>query len=201
MKKNYSKRLYFIALFILGTLSILWFTGCKTTYQPPERFFDNAEPFSDEVRLAILYPSSGSIRAMSELREQGLISLENLTVIGVYHENERTDYQRSIEFVRNNNLRWFKFHKISGELNKDNLFLQNSCSEEFEKIFNKSDGIVFFGGEDIPTATFWSFPSFFISSGDSRTKITHLFWKPSQSFLFLEFVSAPKASTWAQAAH
>lgn len=150
MKKPYLKKLFFIALFILGTLSIFWFDGCKAPYQPPERFFDSAEPFSDEVRLAILYPSSGSIQALSELRELGLISLENLTVIGVYHENERTNYQRSIEFVRDNDLRWFKFHKISGELNKDNLFIKNTCSGEFEKIFNKSDGIIFFGGADIP---------------------------------------------------
>ena len=154
MKKPYLKKLFFIALFILGTLSIFWFDACKASYQPPERFFDSAESFSDEVRLAILYPSSGSIRALSELREQGLISLENLTVIGVYHENERTDYQKSIEFVRDNNLRWFKFHKISEELNKNNLFRQNPCSEEFKKIFNKSDGIIFFGGEDIPPHTY-----------------------------------------------
>jgi putative glutamine amidotransferase len=150
MKKHYSKKLIFIALFILAALSIFCLDACKAPYQPPERFFDSAEPFSDEVRLAILYPSSGSIRALRKLREEGLISLENLTVIGVYHENERTDYQRSIEFVRDNDLSWFKFHKISGELNKDNLFQKNSCSEEFEKIFNKSDGIIFFGGADIP---------------------------------------------------
>jgi putative glutamine amidotransferase len=150
MKKAHLKKLFFIALFILGALSIFWLDACKASYQLPERFFDSAEPFSDEVRLAILYPSSGSIRALSELREQGLISLENLTVIGVYHENERTDYQRSLEFVKNNNLKWFKFHKISGELSKDNLFRENTCSGEFEKIFNRSDGIIFFGGADIP---------------------------------------------------
>ena len=150
MKKPHLKKLFFIALFILGTLSIFWLDACKASYQPPERFFDSAEPFSDKVRLAILYPSSGSIRALSEIRKQGLISLENLTVIGIYHENERTDYQRSIEFVKNNDLRWFKFHKISGELNKDNLFRKNACSGEFEKIINNSDGIIFFGGADIP---------------------------------------------------
>jgi len=150
MKKSHLKKSFFVVSFILCVILIFCFNGCKVSYQPPERFFDTAEPTSEEVRLTILYPSMGTIRAITELREQGLITIENLTVIGVYHENERTDYQRSIEYVGENDLRWFKFHKISGELNKDTLFQKNTCSGEFEMIFNKSDGVIFFGGADIP---------------------------------------------------
>ncbi len=150
MKKSHLKKSFFAVSIILCAILIFYFNRCKVAYQPPERFFDTAEPISEEVRLTILYPSMGSIRALTELLEQELITIENLTVIGVYHENERTDYQRSIEYVGENDLRWFKFHKISGELSKDTLFQKNTCSEEFEMIFNKSDGVIFFGGADIP---------------------------------------------------
>ncbi|UCE20777.1 MAG: gamma-glutamyl-gamma-aminobutyrate hydrolase family protein [Candidatus Aminicenantes bacterium] len=150
MKKSHLKKSFFATAIILCAILIFCINGCKVVYQPPERFFDTAEQISEEVRLAILYPSMGTIRALIELREQGLITIENLTVIGVYHENERTDYQRSIEYVGENDLRWFKFHKISGELSKDTLFQKNTCSGEFETIFNKSDGVIFFGGADIP---------------------------------------------------
>ena len=150
MKKSYLTKSFFAVSFILCAILIICINGCKVSYQPPERFFDTAEPISEEVRLTILYPSTGTLRAITELREQELITIENLTVIGVYHEKERTDYQRSIEYVGENNLRWFKFHKISGELSKDTLFQKNTCSGEFEMIFNKSDGVIFFGGADIP---------------------------------------------------
>jgi len=150
MKKSHLKKSFFAVSIILCAILIFCFNGCKVAYQPPGRFFDTAEPISEEVRLTILYPSMGSIRTLIELREQELITIENLTVIGVYHENERTDYQRSIEYVGENDLRWFKFHKISGELSKNTLFQKNTCSGEFEMIFNKSDGVIFFGGADIP---------------------------------------------------
>jgi len=154
MKKSYSKKPVIFALFILFATFIFLLDGCKAPYQPPERFFDTAEQFSEEVRLSIFYPSLGSLKALIELREQGLITVENLTVIGIYHEKERTDYERSIEFVKDNDLRWIKFHKISGELNKDTLFENNPCSGEFEQIFRKSDGIIFFGGADIPPSIY-----------------------------------------------
>ncbi len=150
MKKSHLKKSFFAVSIILCAILISCLNVCKVAYQPPERFFDTAEPISEEVRLTILYPSMGSIRALTELLEQELITIENLTVIGVYHENERTNYRRSIEYVRDNDLRWFKFHKLSGELSKDTLFQKNTCSSEFEMIFNKSDGVIFFGGADIP---------------------------------------------------
>jgi putative glutamine amidotransferase len=150
MKKSHPKKSFFAVSIILCAIFIFCFSGFKVTNQLPEQFFDTAEPISEEVRLTIFYPSMGTIRALIELREQGLITIENLTVIGVFHENERTDYQRSIEYVGENDLIWFKFHKISGELSKDTLFQKNTCSGEFEKIFNKSDGVIFFGGADIP---------------------------------------------------
>lgn len=138
---------------------VLWFLGGILFSQSRERFFDTAELISKEVRLAILYPSLKSIQSLVELRKQGFLPREHLIVIGVYREKEFTDYQKSkkktnyeksMEFVKENNLEWFKFHQISGELRKDRLFQKNSCSAEFEEIFKKSDGIIFFGGEDIP---------------------------------------------------
>jgi putative glutamine amidotransferase len=150
MKNNCLKKPLVLTLFTAFILFLFWTNGCKVPYQPPERFFDTAEPVYEEVRLAILYPSLGSIKALIELRANELITIENLVVIGVYHEKERTDYRRSFDYVRDNDLEWFKFHKISGELDRDTLFQKNSCSEDFAKIFENSDGIIFFGGADIP---------------------------------------------------
>lgn len=150
MKNNRLRKPLIFTLFTAFILFLFWMNGCKVTYQPPERFFDTAEPSYEEVRLTMLYPSLGSIKVLVELRAKELITLENLVVIGVYHEKERTDYRRSFDYVRDNDLEWFKFHKITGELDRDTLFQKNPCSEDFAKIFENSDGIIFLGGADIP---------------------------------------------------
>ncbi len=114
------------------------------------RYFDTADARSYQVRLAIFYPTLGSIGDLIALRENGLIPIENLLVIGVFHAQERTDYQTSIEWAERNQLEWLKFHRLTSDINKDVLFQKNALSNEFKTIFEKSDGIIFFGGADIP---------------------------------------------------
>lgn len=121
---------------------------CSSFAQP--RFFDTAEVKSDQVRLTIFYPTLGSIHDLIALRNNGLIQIENLMVIGVFHAKERTDYQASIEWAERNQIQWLKFHRLAGELNKNILFQTNALTDEFRTIFEKSDGIIFFGGADIP---------------------------------------------------
>jgi len=171
MKKLVAKMPIFCILLIL-----CFCTGPQLS-QPTERYFDTAEATSEEIRLSILYPSIGSIRSLIELRNKGLFNIENLTVIGIFHEKERTDYQKSIEYVKENYLDWIKFHKLAGELNKESLFQKNSLTTEFEKIFKHSDGIIFFGGADIP-------PYIYKEKTNLMTSIS----TPFRHFLELSFV-------------
>jgi len=162
--------------FLLIILAIL-LTWLPLFSQNEERYFDTAELTSKEVRLTILYPSLGSIRALVELRKNGLLTVQNLLVIGVFHEKESTNYKASIAYVQNNNLDWIKFHKLSAELNKDNLFQKNPLTPEFEEIFKKSDGVIFFGGADIP-------PQIFKEKTNLLTRIE----TPYRHFLELSFI-------------
>ncbi|NIM57772.1 MAG: hypothetical protein GTO16_02365 [Candidatus Aminicenantes bacterium] len=161
----------------LFILFIFLFLGGMLFSQSSDRYFDKAELSSKEVRLAILYPSIGSIKSLVKLRKKNLFPQENLIVIGVYHANEKTDYEKSKEFVKENNMEWFKFHQVSGELNKDNLFQKNSCTDDFKNIFQKSDGIIFFGGADIP-------PSIFKSKTNLLTRIS----TPYRHFIELSLI-------------
>ena len=136
----------FLILFILSALAF----NCTVPSGNDLRYFDTAEENSGQIRLAILYPSTGSLRALIKLKERNIFNPDNLIIIGVYHEKERFDYQRSIDMVREKNIDWIKFHKVSAEINKDNLFEKNSLSNDFKLIFKKSAGIIFFGGADIP---------------------------------------------------
>jgi len=130
----------FLFVFLLIPLTLL----------PQERYFDAPGARKDEIRLTIFYPSVGSLKALVELKKQGLLRVQNLTVIGVFHEKERTDYEESIEFVQKNNIDWVKFHVLSGKIQRDNLFQKNPLTKDYEEIFKKSHGLIFFGGPDVP---------------------------------------------------
>lgn len=148
--------------------------------QSADRYFDQAVTDPKEVRLTVFFPVEGLISTLVELKKLGFISLDNLTVIGVYHEKEleeSTDYRKSKEFAVKNNLEWMKFHKISGELTENNLFQKNPCTAEFEEIFRKSDGVIFFGGADIP-------PSIY---GEKTSLLTSI-ETPHRHFLELSFI-------------
>ena len=139
------------SVFILISLCLLPFILFS---QHSERYFDTVPSSSDEVRLTVLFPSLGTIQCLMELRNQGFITVKKLIVVGVYHQKELTDYEKSIAFVKDKKLTWFNFHEISAEINKDGLFQKNALTSEFEEIFKKSDGIIFFGGADIPPALY-----------------------------------------------
>jgi putative glutamine amidotransferase len=114
------------------------------------RFFATAPRDSDDIRLTILYPSTDSLDILRTLRDKRLLKLHNLTVIGVFHASEETDYHGAVKMVQDHGLDWIKFHRLEGELSQDSLFIENALSADFETIFDKSDGLLLFGGNDIP---------------------------------------------------
>ncbi len=177
MRRASSKKQVLVLLFILCAVLFFWLCRERPPHIPAERYFDAAEAHSEEIRLAVLSPSPGSIRSLIELRNQGLIPLSNLAVIGVYHQMERTDYQKSTEFVKEMNLKWFHFHQIAALLTEDVLFQRNPCSVDFEEVFVKSDGIIFFGGADIPPYIY----------NDKTSLLTHI-ETPYRHFLELSFI-------------
>jgi putative glutamine amidotransferase len=142
-----------------------------------EHELDQSLPQQEKITLAILFPSLDTIKDLVALKDNGLINISNLSVLGVYHEKELTDYKKAQEYARANTLDWITFHPVSGPLAPNNLFKRNSCSAEFEKIFKESDGIIFFGGPDIP-------PSLYGEKTNLLTRIED----PYRHFLELSFI-------------
>jgi putative glutamine amidotransferase len=138
-----------LVLVLCGILCSLPIRG-----QEEHRFFDSASLRSGEVRLAVLFPSLGDLKALVQLRDRGLISVENLLVIGLYHEKQLTSFTSSKSFAQKNGHEWIRFHEIKGDLDPDTLFQKNALSEELEKIFSHSDGLILFGGADIPPSVY-----------------------------------------------
>lgn len=138
--------------FILMAAVLLLWAGCGSGKTPSE-----VPPFQvtdDTIQLAVLYPSTGSLTSLIELRSEGLLNIDNLLVTGYYHRDEKTDYKQSMDLVREQKINWIRFSELEGELTADNLFQINPLTPVFEKIFLESDGIIFFGGADIPPSIY-----------------------------------------------
>ena len=122
--------------------------------QTQERDLDRAPEPHSGIRLTILYPSVGTIKALLALRDQGLLPTGALEIVGVYHTQERTNYEEAKKMVREGQLSWIQFHEVSATLTPESLFKANAASREFADIFGKSDGLIFFGGPDIPPSVY-----------------------------------------------
>lgn len=136
--------LAFCGLFCFGSL---W---C----QSDQRFFDNAPQKSNNIRLTALSPSLGDLQALVLLRDQNLIPIENLIVVNLYHEKQLTDFEKSLRFAKEDGRDWIKFHELRKDLHPETLFKINDLSDELLKIFTHSDGLILFGGDDIPPALY-----------------------------------------------
>ena len=113
-----------------------------------------APPERDRVTVIALYPSIGTIRDLMTLRENKLINIPNLEVVGVYHEKEKTDYEKSKAFAAQNELDWITFSPVSAPLPEETVYKKNACTPDFEKLFKRAAGIIFFGGPDIPASLY-----------------------------------------------
>jgi putative glutamine amidotransferase len=142
--RKLNKKIKIILLFA----SIFIFTF--SLFASKDRFFDTEFKKNSELVIAIFYPSIGTIKNMEALIKNNLLKIKNFKIVGVYYSKESYDYSQSKKYVKENNLEWFVFHEIVGELNKENLFRANPCTSDFEKIFKNSDALIFFGGADIP---------------------------------------------------
>ena len=126
--------------------------ACQTP--DPIRYLDGAPIRDGNVRLVIFNPEVFNIRALATLRKNGVIDVPNLTVVGVYHERQTGNFGESRKYVDENKLDWFKFQIVRAEISEPVLFKKNACTPEFEQIVRKADGVIFFGGPDIPPSVF-----------------------------------------------
>jgi len=109
--------------------------------------------FESQRTLLLMHPTVGTISGMTELIEKGIFSLKNYTIKGIYFDKEAYDYSVSETYITENQLQ-IKLEKIEGDITERNLFGKNECSPQFLRLFNESQGVIFFGGPDIPPAIY-----------------------------------------------
>ena len=113
-------------------------------------YFSNDSFDENKNKVVLLFPTVGSLKNFIYLIENKIINVFDLELIGLYHADESYDYNKSVEFLKENEYPYIHLHEVEGDLEPGNLFKKNECSDEFYKIFKNSDAILVQGGWDIP---------------------------------------------------
>ena len=109
---------------------------------------------SDEIIIAMCRPALSQVKNIEQLYEKDIITLDRIRLIGVFHEDESTDYTPAKEYVEKNKLSWVSFETIKGKVALEDLFKPNQWTDQFRSIFIRTQGIIFTGGMDIPPMVF-----------------------------------------------
>ena len=109
----------------------------------------NLEENQHRRHLVIVHPTRANLERYSLLVKEGILDPGNRKLVGVYFEAENYAYENVIKDFPD-----FGFHCIPGMIGINDLYIENSATEEFRKVFQYSDGIIFNGGPDIPPAAY-----------------------------------------------
>jgi len=128
-------------LVILSFLALFSYGYSQDYFNLPEN--------QNKNHLVIVHPTLSNMKRYDFLIKNEIIDIKGMTVVGIYFEEEYSDYQEVISGFPE-----YGFHEIPAGLDPTKLFTKNSASEEFYKVFNYSSGIIFNGGPDIPPSTY-----------------------------------------------
>lgn len=111
-----------------------------------------ATPAADPppLTLVMCHPTTGQIRNILQLRSMGLLPQEPFRLIGVYHQQEKTDFAPAREFVRKEGYDWIEFVVLQGAASaKDTASAPNPWTPEFRRLYKRAHGVLFTGGSDL----------------------------------------------------
>lgn len=104
--------------------------------------------------LLVTSPRKEELVNIKFLVKRGLLKVKGLKVLGIYHADEYTDYGPAYKWLRDHGPKWMGIRRIKCHLDADRVFESNGCSDEFKKLFDESDGLIFTGGPDIPPSMY-----------------------------------------------
>lgn len=141
-------------IFTLIWLTSLLFCPSLTISQ---NYFDHIKKENDDNKILVLtHPTVSNLKTFAALVEEDLIDLPDYQFVGVFYTKERYDFSKTKKFLDTASTFPvdFSLHRIEDTLSEDELFTTNSLTDDFKKIFNNSEGIIFFGGPDLPPSTY-----------------------------------------------
>jgi putative glutamine amidotransferase len=141
------KRLFAIILLALTLFA------CRTHKNEVLIDADNLSTF--QPTIVLMHPTVKNIQTFQNLTSNEIFPIPvESKVLGVYHVEGNYNYAQSIDFLVEQGITNIKLIGLSEKLSPDNIYKKNGASPIFKDIFKSSKGIIFFGGPDIPPATY-----------------------------------------------
>jgi len=119
-----------------------------------QSYFDSNKTDKSRTTLIVTHPTTSNLSIVLYLIEHKLLDISNYELVGVYYDNEDYDYSATVKFLKDGKYKNVFLHKLDSGLRVDNLFKDNPLSGEFRKVFENSDGVIFFGGPDLPAEVY-----------------------------------------------
>lgn len=108
-----------------------------------------------EKHIILMHPTVNNVRTFEYLVNNNIPPLpKGYTAIGVYHSLEKFDYSKTEDYLQKNGITNISLVKIDAQISPKNLYGQNPCSDMFKKLFENSNGVIFFGGPDVPPSCY-----------------------------------------------
>ena len=102
------------------------------------------------VRLGIINPTPYNLDKILYLIDHDYIDIEGLEIVGIFHKDQAKSIKSTNEYIKRHKRTDISISIIKSGISSDSLFVENQCTHEFEKLFLKTDGLLFLGGDDIP---------------------------------------------------
>ena len=136
--------------------NILFLVAFIFTIQISSIYAQNENNKIDKNRIILVNPGVFYLKSLNLLTEKSIIDIDNLEYQAVFYSKSEVSYEDAEQYVKENNITNVKLTKVDGNLTVDNLFQDNSCSDDFKELFENSKGVVFLGGWDIPAEIYGS---------------------------------------------
>lgn len=106
------------------------------------------------TQIGFVNPTVRNIEKIVYFKEHGVFLFDSLLMTGYFHAANSAEIEKSEQYLADQHIDYIKIKTIQGKVSTDSLFVPNKWSRRFEEILNTSDGLIFFGGDDIPPAIY-----------------------------------------------
>lgn len=104
--------------------------------------------------LVLMNPTANNLKTVFYLIDNQIFPLpEEYNLVGFYQSSQAYDFSRSADFIKESGRNNVYLHECTVKPGED-LYSENPCSGDFRKVFAGSEGVIFFGGPDIPPAIY-----------------------------------------------
>ncbi len=113
-----------------------------------QNFFNSGyDPNKNYILLT--HPTVENIQSVKYLIDNQILFVGETEFIGVYFYSETYDYNKSIRYIRDNELETFHLQRLVGTFTATTIYEENDFTANFNVMFEQSLGVFLFGGPDI----------------------------------------------------